>query len=58
MCAVAERDWIMRTEGEEMSSGQIEQAANTESFLHRTVREDFSKPRLRIRGVAFEEMVR
>lgn len=58
MCAVAERDRIMRTEGEEMSSGQIEQAANMECFLHRTVREDFSKLRLRIGGVVFEEMVR
>lgn len=27
-------------------------------FLYRTVREGFSKPRLRFRGVAFEGMVR
>lgn len=54
MCTVAERDSIMRNEGEKMSSGRFVQAANTQrSFLHKVVRKDFSKLRLRFRGIGF-----
>lgn len=58
MWKLMERNSILRSERKEVLLLELTSHDTWRSFIYRTVREDLSKLRVRLKGIVFEEMVR